>query len=132
MGSAAKLVVLVAAISLVVFGAMGLGVKFSSSQSQVKSIEIFTASWYGPRFHGKKTASGQVFNMREVSAAHRSLPFGTRILLINPANNAQVVVAVTDRGPYVDGRDLDLSLAAAEALGIKKQGLAQLYAVIAD
>jgi len=132
MKNAVKLVVFIFVVALIVLSALRLGAKFSSSASQVKSIEMITASWYGPRFHGRKTASGRVFDMREISAAHRSLPFGTKILLVNPTNNAQVIVSITDRGPYVAGRDLDLSLGAAEALGIKKQGLAQLYAVITD
>lgn len=108
------------------------GAEFSSSTAQVEKIEMMTASWYGPRFHGKRTASGTVYDMNQISAAHRTLGFGTRVLLVNPSNGRQVKVEINDRGPYVKGRDIDLSLAAAEALGIKKQGLAQLYAVIVD
>lgn len=80
------------------------------------------ASWYGPGFHGRKTASGERFDMGELTAAHKTLPFGTRVLVHNPRNGKQVVVRINDRGPFVAGRVIDLSKAAAAALGFKGRG----------
>ena len=75
------------------------------------------ASWYGPGFHGNTTASGEVYDQYAMTAAHKTLPFGTELRVTNTANGRSVVVRINDRGPFVDGRDLDLSRAAAEALG---------------
>jgi len=76
------------------------------------------ASWYGPGFHGKKTASGELYNMDAMTCAHKSLPFGTKLRLRNVENGKTAVVTVNDRGPFVRGRDIDLSRAAAGKLGI--------------
>lgn len=78
---------------------------------------IVHASWYGPGFHGNRTASGEVYDQYAMTAAHKTLPFGTRLRVTNPGNGRSVVVRVNDRGPFVAGRDLDVSRAAAEALG---------------
>lgn len=85
------------------------------------------ASWYGAKFHGKRTASGKRFNMHQLTCAHRSLPFGTRILVKNPKTKKQCVVEVTDRGPFCRGRVIDLSKAAARALGIKGVSTVNCY-----
>jgi rare lipoprotein A len=82
------------------------------------------ASWYGKRFHGRKTASGQRYNMHAMTAAHRTLPIPSYVRVTNPANGASVVVLINDRGPYVGNRIIDLSHAAASALGITKRGTA--------
>ncbi|HYF22809.1 MAG TPA: septal ring lytic transglycosylase RlpA family protein [Caulobacteraceae bacterium] len=84
------------------------------------------ASWYGQAFQGRKTASGERFDMREMTAAHRTLPFGTRLEVTNLANGRTVVVRVNDRGPFSGGRILDLSHAAAEKLGFVDQGAAKV------
>ncbi|MGZ5270054.1 MAG: septal ring lytic transglycosylase RlpA family protein [Ramlibacter sp.] len=76
------------------------------------------ASWYGLGFHGRKTANGERFDMNDFTAAHPSLPFGTRVLVRNPHNGRSVVVRINDRGPYSGGRIIDLSFAAARSLGI--------------
>ncbi len=81
------------------------------------------ASWYGGKFHGKKTASGERFNKYEFTAAHRKLPFGTIIRVTNISNGKDVYVRVNDRGPFVKGRILDLSLASAEALHFNRRGV---------
>ncbi|RRD58183.1 septal ring lytic transglycosylase RlpA family protein [Comamonadaceae bacterium OH2545_COT-014] len=81
-----------------------------------------SASWYGPGFHGRTTANGERFNMHELTAAHKTLPFGTRVLVHNPRNGKQVVVRINDRGPYARGRIIDLSYAAAKAVGLKSRG----------
>jgi rare lipoprotein A len=82
------------------------------------------ASFYGKKFHGKKTASGKPFDMNAFTCAHPSLPFGTPVLVQNSENGAQCQVIVTDRGPYVGNRCIDLSKAAANKLGIT--GLARV------
>lgn len=76
------------------------------------------ASWYGPGFDGLRTASGEVYDMNAMTCAHKSLPFGTRLRITNVDNGLSVEVVVNDRGPFVDGRDIDLSRAAADALGL--------------
>lgn len=76
------------------------------------------ASWYGMPFHGKKTASGEVFDMNKLSGAHKTLPFPTKVMVENPKNGKSVVIRVTDRGPFVRGRVLDLSREAAKRVGI--------------
>jgi rare lipoprotein A len=82
------------------------------------------ASYYGGRFHGRRTASGQRFNQNALTAAHRSLRFGTRVRVTNARNGHSVVVTVNDRGPYARGRVIDLSRAAAGKLGMLSAGVA--------
>ena len=91
---------------------------------------VVMASWYGPGFHGESTASGERFNQNALTAAHRSLPFGTRVRLTNPANGHSVVVRVNDRGPWHRGREIDVSRAAAHRLGIENRGTARLMMVV--
>ncbi len=88
---------------------------------------LVVASWYGPRHHGRPMANGRPFDMEADTAAHRSLPLGTLLKVTNPRNGRSVQVTVTDRGPFIPGRHLDLSLGAARKLGILKQGVARLY-----
>lgn len=80
------------------------------------------ASWYGPGFHGRKTANGEKFNMGALTAAHKSMPFGTKLRVTNKRNGKSVVVRVNDRGPFVRGRMLDLSKAAAGRIGMISTG----------
>jgi rare lipoprotein A len=84
------------------------------------------ASWYGPRFDGNPTASGETFDMNALTAAHRTLPLGSRVLVHNLDNDRRVVVKINDRGPYVHGRDIDLSYGAASQLGMVPNGLARV------
>ncbi len=79
------------------------------------SLGILTMSWYGPGFDGKLTASGRVFNQNQYTCAHKYLPFGTKLVITNKYNKS-LMVTVTDRGPFVYGRDLDLSKGAFKAL----------------
>lgn len=81
-----------------------------------------TASWYGPHFHGRKTANGEFFNQMAFTAAHKKLRFGTLLRITNPRNNKSVIVRINDRGPYIRGRELDLSKASADVLGIMDKG----------
>jgi len=82
------------------------------------------ASWYGSSHHGRMTASGQRFDMRELTAAHRTLPLGARVRVTNLLNGRSIVVTITDRGPFVKDRVIDLSYAAARQIGILGPGTA--------
>jgi rare lipoprotein A len=86
-------------------------------------VETGLASWYGPRFHGKRTASGEVFNQENFTAAHRTLPWGSRVKVTNLANGKSVQVRINDRGPFGKGRIIDVSRAAARVLGIVGSGI---------
>ena len=83
-----------------------------------------TASWYGPGFHGKKTASGEIYDQTKLTAAHKTLPLGTKARVTNLDNGSTVEVEINDRGPFVEGRIIDLSRAAAGALGFVESGTA--------
>lgn len=85
-------------------------------------FEKGVASWYGPRFHGRKTANGERFNMNAMTAAHKSLPMGTWVRVKSLTNGKEVTVRINDRGPFVDGRIIDLSKAAARKLDMIKRG----------
>lgn len=85
------------------------------------------ASWYGPGFHGKITANGEVYDQMAYTAAHKKLKFGTLLKITNPRNNNSVIVRINDRGPYIGGRQLDLSKAAAMKLGMVRRGVAKLH-----
>jgi rare lipoprotein A len=86
--------------------------------SETTQAQIGTASWYGGSFHGRKTASGERFNTNALTAAHKKLRFGTKVKVTNLKNNRSVNVRITDRGPYVKGRIIDLSKAAKQQLGM--------------
>lgn len=117
---------------LMQFCTVGAVLLFSAACSWVPKGEIQldiglkdrgVASWYGEQFHGKKAANGELFDMEALTAAHRTLPLGSMIRVVNLANGKHVHVRITDRGPYVNGRILDLSHAAAAYLGMVKGGL---------
>ena len=82
------------------------------------------ASWYGGQFHGKQAANGETFDMEALTAAHRTIPLGSVVRVVNLTNGKHLHVRITDRGPYVNGRILDLSHAAAVRLGMEQGGLA--------
>ncbi|MDX1503652.1 MAG: septal ring lytic transglycosylase RlpA family protein, partial [Thermoanaerobaculia bacterium] len=84
------------------------------------------ASWYGPGFHGRRTASGEVYDMHGISAAHKSLPFGSVVEVENLDNGRSVKVRINDRGPFVRGRVIDLSRGAAEKIGLVGPGTARV------
>jgi rare lipoprotein A len=86
-----------------------------------------TASWYGREHHNKLTASGQRFNMSNNTLAHRTLPLGTKVRLVNLDNGKSAEGIVNDRGPYIKGRDVDVSYAMAKQLGFVKTGVMKLY-----
>jgi rare lipoprotein A len=87
---------------------------------------VWTVSWYGDKFHGRQTSSGEIYDMDDHTAAHRALPFGTRLELFYPATGRSTVVRVNDRGPFIQGRDLDVSRVAAKELGMTQEGVAQI------
>ncbi len=89
-------------------------------------VQRGTASWYGVPFHGRQTASGETYDMNGMTCAHRTLPFGTLLLVTNTGNGRTATVRVTDRGPYVSGRIIDLSRGAASSLGMLETGTAQV------
>jgi rare lipoprotein A len=92
------------------------------NKSSGKIIQTGRASWYGPGFHGRRTASGETFNTNDLTAAHRTLPFGTKVRVVNKKTGKSVVVRINDRGPYAHGRVIDLSKASAQAIGISGVG----------
>jgi len=96
--------------------------------SAVRLIDRGTlkASWYGPKFHGKNTANGEVYDQMALTAAHKYLSFGTLLKITNPKNGKSVIVRINDRGPYIEGRELDLSKGAAIELGILEKGVARV------
>lgn len=90
------------------------------------------ASWYGIQFHQKKTANGERFDMMEFTAAHKTLPFNTRVCVRSLVNGKEVLVRVNDRGPYAQGRVIDLSRAAAEQIGLLSMGIKQVALSVID
>lgn len=109
-------------------------VSLTSNSEIYESIELLeyvdrgtmVASWYGPRFHGRKTANGEIFDQQAFTAAHKKLRFGTLLRITNPNTEKSIIVRINDRGPYIRGRELDLSKAAAHELGIVEKGVAKL------
>lgn len=99
---------------------------FDPSLVDYVDLGAMKASWYGPGFHGRKTANGEKFDQMSYTAAHKSLKFGTLLRITNPKNGKSIVVRINDRGPYIEGRDLDLSKAAALELGLMRKGVARL------
>ena len=95
-------------------------------RSQPSYDEVGLASWYGPGFHGKTTANGERYDMYGLTAAHKTLPFGTKVRVTNLANERSLVVRINDRGPFVAGRIIDLSKRAAERLGFLEAGKAKV------
>lgn len=100
------------------------GVSYETFADSESYKEVGQTSWYGGRFHGRRTASGEIFNMYKMTAAHRTLPLGTKVKVKNLNNGKIVEVTINDRGPFHNGRVLDLSYAAAKALGFHRQGTA--------
>lgn len=88
---------------------------------------LVTVGWYGPRHHGKFSAGGRRFNMYENTVAHRRLPFGTKVRLVSLDEKRSVEGVVTDRGPFIQGRDFDVSYAMAKELGLLRKGVDKCY-----
>lgn len=96
----------------------------AASGLSASEAEEGLASWYGGKFQGRRTASGELFDTYQLTAAHRTLPFGTRVLVTNLENGKATTVRINDRGPFVQGRIIDLSMAAAAAIGLAGKGVA--------
>jgi len=98
----------------------------SSACAKHNGIQTGKGSWYGKKFHGRKTASGEKYNMYAYTAAHKTLPFNTMVEVTNLSNHRKVIVRINDRGPYAKGRIIDLSYLAAKKLGYANKGVAKL------
>ena len=101
-------------------------VSYSPASANKEFLRTGVASYYGPGFHGRRTANGETFNQNAMTAAHRTLPFGTKLKVTNLNNGKSVIVRVNDRGPYSGGRILDLSVAAAKQIGSTQSGVARV------
>jgi rare lipoprotein A len=88
--------------------------------------EVGVASWYGPGFDGNLTANGEVYHMNGISAAHKTLPFGTIVRVVDLETGRSIIVRINDRGPFIEGRIIDLSKGAAEKLGIIDKGITKV------
>jgi rare lipoprotein A len=96
----------------------------SGEESTLGATQIVNSSWYGPGYAGHRTASGKRFDPKQATAASKNLPLGSTVRVTNPKNGKSTAVKITDRGPAVPGRDLDLSPSAAQQIGVKKAGVA--------
>ena len=105
-------------VQLVLTGAISESAYSNGDPTGSSFVETGEASWYGPGFHGRKTANGERFDTYEFTCAHKTLPFGTLLKVTNLENNLYTVVRVNDRGPYIRGRIIDLSKASKEAIGM--------------
>ena len=120
-----KPAVLVSALTL---GAFPLATSAINAQDTVGIVQTLsgTASWYGGKFHGRKTANGETYNQHALTAAHRYLPFGSEVVVTNSNNGESVVVRINDRGPFTGGRIIDLSHEAASQIGMINSGTARV------
>lgn len=113
-------------IIIFLFSVSFLSAKSDSNELYHSESDIVIASWYGPGFHGKKTASGEIYNMNALTAAHKKLSFGTKVKVTNIRNGKSVIVVINDRGPYVGNRKFDLSKAAFHKIAKKGVGLIKI------
>lgn len=107
--------------SLILF--MSLNFSLANMNNAESLSEEVKVSWYGDKFHGRLTASGAAYNMNELTAAHKKLPFGTKVKITNTRNNKAVIVTINDRGPYVGSRKFDLSKAAFHEIATAGRGV---------
>jgi rare lipoprotein A len=124
-----RIVVIVLALCLICGCALH---RRGSIHPRVKGVEVGWASWYGKDFHGRRTASGAVYDMYQLTAAHQTLPLGTTAMVTHLDNGKSVMVTINDRGPFVKGRIIDLSYAAAQALGMVEEGVARVRVEVVD
>jgi rare lipoprotein A len=99
-------------------------------RSGVGMVQYGVASWYGEKFHGNPTASGEIYDMYQLTAAHKTLSLGTYVMVTNTENNRSVEVKINDRGPFVKGRIIDLSYAAARSIDMVEKGTARVKVVV--
>lgn len=105
------------------------GDKSTTTNTTSANTEFGLGSFYGKEFHGKKTASGEIFDMYALTAAHRTLPFGTLVRVTNLKNNKSIIVRINDRGPWIPGRIIDLSYQAAKEIDLLSVGKVKLEIV---
>ncbi|TVR08585.1 MAG: septal ring lytic transglycosylase RlpA family protein [Salinarimonadaceae bacterium] len=113
------------ALAVVMAGSIGLALDVSQAQERPVAGKTINgpASWYGGKFHGRKTANGERYNMNEMTAAHKTLPFGTKVRVTNQRNGRSVIVRINDRGPFVGNRVIDLSRGAAAVIDMIQTGV---------
>lgn len=109
-----------------ILGAWLASTAVASAQAGNADTKTVTASYYSNRYNGRRTANGQHFSNNALTAAHRSLPFGTKVKLTNTRNNRSVVVRINDRGPFVKGREMSVTRLAAQRLGFVRAGTASV------
>jgi len=114
------------AVAAIVLGGCTIGAGIDSPVSASEYDRTGKASWYGKRYHGRTAASGAPYDMNAMTAAHRSLPFGTRVRVTNLANRRSVVLTINDRGPYAGRRIIDVSRRAAEILDMVRAGVVRV------
>jgi rare lipoprotein A len=138
-----KPILFVVVLLVIMFVAKAVNVR---KEKKLRVLYVLKTSWYGPGFHGRRTASGERYNMYALTAAHRNWRFGEKLRLINPTNNRSVIVTVTDRGPYDPrylrrrkltlvphpDRDLDISYQAARQLGMVRKGVEDLFVEVIE
>ena len=124
-----QILLLLASVSLTTSCQAVKNIPIDKSES-IRNIEQGIASWYGLNFHGKKTANGEIYDMNELTAAHKTLPFNSLVKVINTENGLHVTVRINDRGPYVNNRIIDISKKAAEALQMIQSGTATVELIL--
>ncbi|MDR6954441.1 rare lipoprotein A [Ancylobacter sp. 3268] len=113
----------------IIFAASGNAASANATATKKPTASSGMASYYG---YGGRTANGERHNARALTAAHRSLPFGTKVRVTNTANGRSVVVRINDRGPFIRGRVIDVSTAAAESLGFRQRGVARVDLAVVE
>ncbi len=115
-------------LAAILFASLTMVCACSTSRQEVSPESSYiVASWYGAEFHGRPTSSGEIFDMYSLTCAHRTYPFGTKLKVTNTTNKKTVECIVNDRGPFVQGRDLDLSYAAAKEIGMIGPGTGEVF-----
>jgi rare lipoprotein A len=119
---------------LIAVMAVGAVLMLSAPHADANGWQVGVASWYGNRFHGRETASGERFSMMQLTAAHRYLPLGTKVIVTNLATNEAVEVKINDRGPFAEVRRriIDLSRAAADTIGLLSRGVGQVQVIVSE
>ena len=137
MNRALRQAILLSLISVIIIMYLGCTASPTFRRSEIKRpsvqwdlpqepYQVGLASYYGKKFHGRPTASGEIFDMYDMTAAHKTLPLGSQIQVTHLGNHRSIIVKVNDRGPFVEGRILDLSYGAAKEIGMIEEGVAEV------
>lgn len=105
---------------------------FANNSNDQTQTQTGAASWYGSKYHGRRTSSGERYNKNEMTAAHKTLPFGTKVKVTNLANNKSVIVRINDRGPFVGHRIIDVSEAAARKIRLRNEGVGKVKVEVVE